>query len=93
MPNPRKAKNVSATLETMSRSGGYPEGASNCGLMFSSVATANSASIPITTTTITVCARTTTFDPTMLTTVITTMMRTANIFVHITLPPANAALA
>jgi hypothetical protein len=61
--------------------------------MFSSVATANTARLPITMTTITVCARATTFDPTMLTTVITTMIRAANIFVHITLPPANAALA
>ena len=93
MPNPRKAKNVSATLETMSRSGGYPEGASNAGLMFSSVATANSPRLPSTTKTITVCARATTCDPTMLTTVIAMMIRAANIFVHVALPPANAALA
>ena len=70
-----------------------PRSASNCGLMFSSVATANNARLPITTKTITVCARATTCDPTMLRTVITRMMRTANSFVHITLPSANTALA
>src|SRR5215467_931437 len=37
MPKPRKAKKVSATLEMMSFSGGYPEGASSDGFMLTSV--------------------------------------------------------
>ena len=49
MPKPRKAKNVSATLETMSRNGGYPDGASRCGVMLASVTTANRVRIPRTT--------------------------------------------
>ena len=32
MPKPRNAKNVRATLEKMSRSGGYPDGASSDGV-------------------------------------------------------------
>ncbi len=49
MPKPRKAKNVSATAEMMSRSGGYFDGASSDGLMLTSVTTANRVRIPSTT--------------------------------------------
>src|SRR5215468_8627425 len=66
MPNPRKAKNVSATLEMMSRNGGYPEGASRCGCILTRVTTANKVKIPSTTYTITVCALATSCDPTMI---------------------------
>ena len=49
MPKPRKAKNVSATAEMMSRSGGYFDGASSDGFMLTSVTTANTVRIPSTT--------------------------------------------
>ena len=49
MPKPRKAKKVSATLEMMSRNGGYPENASSDGFMLTSVTTANTVRIPSTT--------------------------------------------
>jgi len=48
MPKPRKAKNVSATLEMISRSGGYFDGASSDGFMLTSVTTANRVRIPST---------------------------------------------
>jgi hypothetical protein len=43
MPKPRKAKKVRATLAMMSRSGGYPDGASSAGLRVTRVARAATA--------------------------------------------------
>src|SRR5215475_15307915 len=80
MPKPRKAKNVSATLETMSRAGGYPDGASSDGSMLASVTTAKTTRIPTTTYTITVCAFATSLDPTTFTAVMTTMTSAAKNF-------------
>ena len=48
MPKPRKAKKVSATLDTMSFSGGYPENASSDGFMLTSVTIANRERMPST---------------------------------------------
>jgi len=58
-PNPRNAKNVRATLETMSRRGGYPDGSSRVGSMFATVTTANVSRMPTTIQTMTVCTRAT----------------------------------
>ena len=93
MPKPRKAKKVSATLETMSRNGGYPEGASSDGFMLTRVTTAKRTRMPRTTVTITVCARATSLEPTMLTAVMTRMMRAANTLIQASPPPANIELA
>ena len=49
MPKPRKAKKVSATDEIMSWNGGYFDGASSDGVMFTSVTTAKTDKIPSTT--------------------------------------------
>ena len=93
MPKPRKAKKVSATLEMMSRSGGYPDGASSDGFMLTSVTTAKKVRIPRTIKTITVCALATSFDPTMFTAVMTMMISAANTLAQTLFSPANIALA
>ena len=49
MPKPRKAKKVSATEEMMSWNGGYFDGASSDGVMFTSVTTEKKAKIASTT--------------------------------------------
>ena len=92
-PKPRKAKKVSATLDTMSRSGGYPDTASRSQSTLASVVTAKMPRIPTTTTTTTVCARATAWEPRTLSAVMTTTSSTANVFVHAAPPSAKAALA
>src|SRR5690348_2464431 len=82
MPKPRKAKKVSATLDTISDRGGYPAGASSAGLTLASVTTAKNDKMPTTTYTMMVCAFATRFDPTILTTVMATMMSTAKILIQ-----------
>src|SRR5436190_13076307 len=54
-PNPRNAKNVSATLATISLRPGYFEGASSDGSMLTIVTTAKITRIPTTTLTMTAC--------------------------------------
>ena len=49
MPKPRKAKKVSATLETMSWNDGYPENASSDGSRLTSVTTEKTIRMPSTT--------------------------------------------
>src|SRR6476620_3230291 len=93
MPNPRKAKKVSATLEMMSRNRGYPEGASSEGFMLTSVTTAKTTRIARTMVTITVWALATSVDPTMLTAVMTITMRAAKTLTQAALLPVNIELA
>ena len=64
----------------MSRNGGYPDGASSAGSMFAIVTIANSAKIPITITTITLCARATSVEPATFTIIMTSTIRPANTF-------------
>ena len=58
-PKPRNAKKVRATLDTMSRTGGYPEIDSRSMSIVDSVAIENTRRMPITMTTTTVWARAT----------------------------------
>jgi hypothetical protein len=81
-PKPRKAKKVSATLDTMCWTSGYFEGASSEGSMFAIVTTANTQRIPTTTKTIALCSRATTVDPAMFTPVITITTAAANTVAH-----------
>src|SRR3954454_2379102 len=92
-PNPRNAKNVRATLETMSLNDGYFDGARRSGSTFAIVETAKITRIPMTTTTTIVCARATTCDPRMFTSDITTITSTANTFAHVASPSVNDELA
>ena len=82
-----------ATLEKMSRNGGYPDGASSAVSMFAIVTIANSAKIPITITTITLCARATSVEPATFTIIMTSTIRPANAFAQTTLSFANISLA
>ena len=92
-PKPRKAKNVSATLDTMSRTGGYPEKARRSRSMLASVDTANTVRMPITTMTTTVWARATTCEPSTLRNDMTTTTSTAKALTHPVSPSATALLA
>ena len=92
-PNPRNAKNVSATLETMCRGAGYSEGASSAGSRFAIVTAANTARMPTTTKTITLWILATSVDPATFSAVIATTIATANGFSHAGSPPAKLALA
>ena len=92
-PKPRKAKNVRATLDTMSRTPGYVDGARFPGCMFAMVMIANPARIPITTTTTRLWTRATTLDPATLRPVMTMSSATANAFTAAGSPSANAELA
>ena len=94
MPKPRNAKKVSATLEMMSFHGGYPDGASSDAWMLTRRTTAKKVRIPTTTTTITLCAFATSFDPAMFTPVMTTMMSAANTLIQTALSsPVSMELA
>ena len=62
-PNPRNAKNVRATLETMSRALGYVDGASSAGSMFEIVTTAKNARMPTTTKTMRLWTFATSVEP------------------------------
>ena len=77
-PKPRNAKKVSATLETICRSEGYPEKASRSRSMFDRVATENTVRMPTTTMTTTVCALATTWEPKTLSPAMTSRTRIAN---------------
>ena len=92
-PNPRNAKNVRATLATMSLSGGYPENARRSRSRLAIVETAKSVRMPSTTYTITVWAFATACDPRMFTRVITTTIRTANTFAQSSPPSLTTELA
>ena len=85
-PKPRKAKNVRATLATMSLKDGYPEKARRCGSRLDSVATEKTVRMPITTTTTTVWARATAVEPTVLSALITSTTRTAKTLIHASSP-------
>ena len=91
-PKPRKAKKVSATLETMSPKDGYPEKASRSRSRLLKVAIEKTVRMPTTTITTTVCALATVWSPRMLSTVITRMISTANGLIQSSLS-ATAALA
>jgi hypothetical protein len=71
MPKPRKAKNVSAMLETISRTPGYREGARSDGSMFTIVTTANNSRMPTTIQTMTDWTFATAPEPTTFTASIT----------------------
>ncbi len=92
-PKPRKAKNVSATLDTMSWGPGYVDGARLPGSMFAIVTTEKNARMPMTTKTTRLWTRATTLEPAMFRMVIVTSRATAKIFTHAALSPANAELA
>ena len=81
-PKPRNAKNVSATLETMSRTGGYVDGSSSDGSMFTIVTTANVSRIPTTIHTITVCTFATAWEPTTFSHSITRRTTAAKTLTH-----------
>ena len=61
--------------------------------MFAIVTTANTARMPMTMKTITLCARATSVEPMMLTPVMMITMRPANTLAQTVLPPANMELA
>ena len=92
-PKPRNAKNVSATLATMSRTGGYVAGARSPKSALASVATANSDRMLMTTTTTSDCTRATAVEPRTLSRVMATMSSAANAFVATAGSPAPMALA
>ncbi len=93
-PKPKKAKNVRATLATMSPNGGYSEKARRSGSRLASVATANTVSMPITTMTTTVWARATAREPTTLSIVMTSTTSTANTLTQASSPsPPTTELA
>src|SRR6478752_1456180 len=91
-PKPRNAKNVSATLDTMSCGPGYVDGARLPGSMLATVTSEKNARMPITTKTTRLWTRATTPEPAMLRMVIVTNRATAKIFTHVALSPANAEL-
>jgi hypothetical protein len=64
-PNPRNAKNVSATLDTMSRHDGYPAGSSSDTSMFATVTAANASRMPTTIHTMIDCTLAAAWLPTM----------------------------
>src|SRR6187200_3543273 len=73
--NPRKAKNVNATLATMSDTDGYSANASMSRSMLGSVTTTNTARIPTMTNTISDCAFATNCGPVTTTKAIATTIK------------------
>jgi hypothetical protein len=92
-PKPRKAKNVRATLATMSLKGGYSAEARSPGSMLVRVAMAKTMREPKTTITTTVWAWATAFEPATLRSDITTITSTANVSSHPAPPSVNISLA
>ena len=84
---------MSATLETISRTPGYPDGASSDGSMFAIVTTAKNPRIPTTTNTMRLWTRATTVEPMTFTAVIAITTRTAKAFAQLVFSFVNMALA
>src|SRR3954452_18502781 len=92
-PNPRKAKNVRATLETMSRTGGYVDGARRAGSMLRMVTTANRLRMPTTIMTMTLWTFATIVEPAMLSAVMTMTSAMARLWAATKFLLANASAA
>ena len=82
-PNPRNAKKVSATLETIWRMLGYPENASSDQSTSASVTIEKKTRMPITTRTMTPCAFATAPEPTTFSVPIASTITTANTLAHV----------
>src|SRR5262245_5489295 len=84
--NPRNAKNVSATLATMSDTDGYALNASRSRSMLGSVTITNTARMPTMTNTINDCAFATSCGPTTTTSAIATTIADAKTLSHQSAP-------
>ena len=92
-PKPRNAKNVEATLDTMSWGPGYVDGARLPGSMFAIVTTEKNARMPMTTKTTRLWTRATTLEPAMSEDGHRHEKGDGELFTHAALSPANAELA
>lgn len=92
-PNPRKAKKVSATLETIWRMLGYPENASSDQFTSASMTIEKKTRMPITTRTMSPCAFATAPEPMTFSVPIASTISTANTLAQVAFPSVNIELA